>query len=349
MSGIHKLTIPKLGLTMEEGTLVRWLVDIGAQVEPGNEVAEVETDKIANTVEASQSGVFRRKVANEGDLLPVGQLIGVLADPSVSEAEIDAFIAAEGQAATSAEAVEAADVTPAETSKVAAPTALEGDQVQPLSSMRNLIAKTVVASWTTIPHIFVNVKIDMGKAENLYRGLKETGVKVSINDVVVKALATAVPAFPLVNASFADKCVLVHPDVNVSLAVGLDEGVVMPVIRQCQCLSVQQIGAKSRELVARAQGGSLTQEDLSGGTVSISNMGMLGTDKFTAIVPPSQAIILAVGMIESVPVVKDGKIVVARIMQITMSADHRVVDGAYGAKFLGQLKKTLEAPEGLFG
>src|ERR1019366_8681892 len=122
------------------------------------------------------------------------------------------------------------------------------------------------------------------------------------------------------------------------------EGVVMPVIRQCQCLSVQQIGAKSRELVARAQGGSLTQEDLSGGTVSISNMGMLGTDKFTAIVPPSQAIILAVGMIESVPVVKDGKIVVARIMQITMSADHRVVDGAYGAKFLGQLKKTLEAP-----
>jgi pyruvate dehydrogenase E2 component (dihydrolipoamide acetyltransferase) len=349
MTGVHKLTIPKLGLTMEEGTLVKWLVDVGTQVEPGNEVAEVETDKIANAVEASQSGVFRRKVANEGDLLPVGALIGVLADPSVSEAEIDAFIAAESCAPACGELAEVADATPAEPSNAAPSAALEGDEVHPLSSMRTVIAKTVVTSWTTIPHIFVNVKIDMGKAESLYRGLKETGVKVSINDVVVKALATVVPAFPLVNASFADKSILVHPDVNVSLAVGLDEGVVMPVIRQCQRLSVEQIGEKSKELVARAQGGALTQEDLSGGTVSISNMGMLGTDKFTAIVPPGQVIILAVGMIESVPVVKDGIIVVARVMQITMSADHRVVDGAYGAKFLNQLKKTLEAPEGLFG
>ena len=188
----------------------------------------------------------------------------------------------------------------------------------------------------------------MGTAERLYRALKDSGAKVSMNDVLIKAVSSVAPAFSLVNASFADKSVVLHQDVNVSIAVGLDEGVIMPVIGKSQRLSLQQIGAKSRELVAKAQAGDLIQEDLSGGTIAISNMGMLGTDKFTAIVPPNQAAILAVGMVESVPVVKDGKIVPARIMQITMSVDHRVLDGAYAAKFLGQLKKTLEEPEGLF-
>jgi pyruvate dehydrogenase E2 component (dihydrolipoamide acetyltransferase) len=347
MSGIHKLTIPKMGMTMEEGTLVRWLVDVGAEVEAGYEVAEVETDKIANAVEVSQPGVLRRKVANEGDVLPVGALIGVFADPSVSDAEIDAFIAAESGVAAPADADEVAH-SEERPEKPAAQPAMAGDEVKPLSSMRMAIAKTVSNSWATIPHIFVNVKINMGRAEQLYRALKESGAKVSINDVVVKALSAAVPAFPLVNACFADKSIIVHQDVNVAVAVGLDEGVVMPVISKCQLLSVQQIGAKSRELVARAQTGTLTQDDLSGGTISISNMGMLGVDKFTAIVPPKQAVILAVGMIDNVPVVKDGQIVAARIMQITLSADHRVLDGAYGAKFLGHLKKTLEEPEGLF-
>ncbi len=341
---IYKLTIPKLGLTMEEGTLVRWLVDEGAEVTAGGEVAEVETDKIANAVESAQAGVLRRKVANEGDVLPVGALIGVLADEGVSDDEIDAFIAAEGGAPAPAEE----EAAPAAASGEPAPVVAEGDKVESLSRMRAAIAKTVSTSWSTIPHIFVNVKIEMGKAERLYRALKESGAKVSINDVVIKAVSVTAPAFPLVNASFADKSLVLHQDVNISMAVGLDEGVIMPVIRKCQCLSVQQIGAKSRELVANAQAGDLAQEDLSGGTIAISNMGMLGTDRFTAIVPPGQAAILAVGMIENTPVVKDGQIVASRIMQITISCDHRVLDGAYAAKFLGQLKKTLEEPEGLF-
>jgi pyruvate dehydrogenase E2 component (dihydrolipoamide acetyltransferase) len=346
MGKIHKLTIPKLGLTMEEGTLVGWLADIGAQLDPGNDVAEVETDKIVNTVEVSHSGILRRKIAHEGDVLPVGALIGVLADPSTSEAEIDAFIAAEGGALAGAS--EIANLAPSEASKSAPQPAVEGDRVEPQSPMRAAVARIVSTSWTTIPHIFVNVKIDMGKAERFYRALKETGVKVSISDVVIKALSIVAPAYPLVNASFADKSVVIHQDVNVAIAVGLDEGVVMPVISKCQCLSVQQIGTKSRELVAQAKAGALREEDLSGGTISISNMGMLGTDKFTAIVPPNQTAILAVGMIDSVPVVKDGQVVVGRIMQATMSCDHRVLDGAYGARFLGQLKKTLEEPESLF-
>lgn len=343
MSKIYKLTIPKLGLTMEEGTLARWLVEEGAEIAAGAEVAEVETDKIANAVESAQA-VLRRKVAGEGDVLPVGALIGIVADADVSDAEIDAFIAAEGSAPAAAE--EASE--PAAESSEPAPAVAAGDKLEPLSRMRAAIAKTVSTSWSVCPHIFVNVKIDMGKAESMCRKLKESGTKVSINDALIKAVSVTAPAFPAVNASFADKALLLHGDVNVSVAVGLDEGVIMPVIHKCQSLSVQQIGAKSRELVAKAQACQLAQEDLAGGTIAVSNMGMLGTDKFTAIVPPGQAAILAVGMIENTPVVREGQIVVARILQITLSCDHRVLDGAYAAKFLGQLKKALEQPEGLF-
>ena len=194
----------------------------------------------------------------------------------------------------------------------------------------------------------MNVKIDMGTAESLYRALKDSGAKISMNDVLIKAISSVAPAFPLVNASFADSSVVLHQDVNVSMAIGLDKGVIMPVIGKSQCLSLQQIGARSRELVGKAHAGELTQEDLLGGTIAISNMGMLGTDMFTAIVPPNHAAILAVGMVQSVPIVKDGQIVAARIMQVTMSVDHRVLDGAYAAKFLGQLKNILEEARSLF-
>lgn len=347
---IYKLTIPKLGLTMEEGTLVKWLMDEGAPISPGNEVAEVETDKIANVVEASMTGVLRRKIANEGDVLPVGGLIGVVADPEVSDAEIDAFIARlESGAAETTEEEPAAEPVVVTETPVPAPVApASTDIVEPLSRMRAAIAKTVTTSWANIPHIFVTVKIDMGKAEAIYRARKQSGQKISINDVVVKAISKAVPAFPLVNASFADKSILRHQDVNIAVAVGLDEGVVMPVINKCQGLTIQQIGAKCRELVEKAQAGNLGQEDMSGGTISISNMGMLGIDQFVAIVPPTQAAILAVGAIDKVPVVKDDQVVVARMMNVTISADHRVIDGAYAAKFLGELKRTLEQPEALF-
>mgnify|MGYP005819473129 CR=1 FL=1 len=348
MSGIYKLTIPKLGLTMEEGTVVAWLIEEGTQVAAGDEVAEVETDKITNVVESAQSGVLRRKVAKEGDVLPVGALIGVVADPSVTDAEIDNFVAVERSAATRAETTEDTQRPTATPSNETLSAIMEGDKVEPLSHFRTVIAKTVSTAWSTIPHIFVTVKIDMSNADGLYRAVKNAGVKISINDVVIKAVSSVAPKFPLVNASLAEQSLVLHQNVNVSIVVALEEGVIMPVIKGCQFLSMQQIGEKSRELVARAYDGQLTQEDLSGGTISISNMGMLGTDKFTAIIPPNQAAILAIGMIENVPVVKHGAIVIGSLMQITMSCDHRILDGAYAARFLGQLKHTLEEPKELF-
>ena len=341
-TGIYGITMPKWGLTMEEGTLVQWMVEEGANIEPGMTLAEVETDKIVNVMEATQAGVLRRKIADEGDVLPVGALLAVMAEPSVVDAEIDAYIAGGGAAVSEEPAPAAAPEKPkAEPAKQPAPAA---ETLQPVSGMRAAIAKTVSTSWSTIPHYMVTVTLDMGKAESPSRKMKEEGTKVSINDMLIKAAALALQKFPLLNASFADKNIVLHNDINIAVAIGLDEGVVMPVIKKCQELAVQQIGTKSRELVDLAKNGKLGKEELTGGTFAISNMGMLGVEDFIAIVPPGQSAILAVGMVKDEPVARNGQVVIARMMRITISADHRVHDGAYAAKYLAELKNILEEP-----
>ncbi len=339
----YLLTMPKWGLTMEEGTLVNWLVEVGAEIELGMAVAEVETDKIVNVLEASRAGVMRRKIAEDGDVLPVGALLGVIADASVSDQEIDAFLAGGAAEAVCPATTEEAPVVKAEEK----PTGGMADGLIPLEGMRAAISKTVTASWTTIPHYMVTVAIDMGKAELLSRKQKEAGNRVSINDMLIKACALAIQKYPLMNAAFADKNIALHKDVNIAVAVGLEAGVIMPVIKECQNLSVQQIGVKSRELVEMAKNGKLGKEELSGGTFAISNMGMLGVEDFIAIVPPKLSAILAIGMVKDEPVARDGQVIIARMMRITISADHRVHDGAYAAKYLAELKSTLEAPESI--
>jgi pyruvate dehydrogenase E2 component (dihydrolipoamide acetyltransferase) len=341
-SGIYEITMPKWGLTMEEGTLVKWMVEVGTKIEPGMELAEVETDKIVNVLENIHGGILRRTVAEEGDVLPVGALLGIIAEEGISDETIDAYIAG-GGASNTGECSCSAPVE--EVAEPAAPAAPLAEELIPVAGMRAAIAKTVSASWGNIPHYMVTVVIDMGKADALARSMKEAGTKVSINDMIIKASAAAIQKYPLINASFADKNITMHRDANIAVAIGLDEGVVMPVIRNCHALSLPEIGASSRELVALAKEGRLGKEEMSGGTFAISNMGMLGVESFVAIVPPTQSAILAIGMVKDEPVVRDGKIEIARMMRVTISADHRVHDGAYAAKFLGELRTILEAPE----
>ena len=337
--GIYEITMPKWGLTMEEGTLVKWMVEAGTKVEPGMELAEVETDKIVNVLENMHSGVVRRIVAEEGDVLPVGALLGIIAEEGISDADIEAFLAGGGAAA----AEESTCPAPAE--EPAVEPAAPAEQLVPVAGMRAAIAKTVSTSWSNIPHYMVTAAIDMGKADALARSLKEAGTKVSINDLIIKAAAVAIQKYPLLNASYADKNITMHRDVNMAVAIGLDEGVVMPVINNCQSLSLPEIGVKSRELVALAKDGKLGKAEMSGGTIAISNMGMLGVESFVAIVPPTMSAILAIGTVKEEAVVREGKIEVAKMMRITISADHRVHDGAYAAKFLAELRGILEAPE----
>lgn len=342
-AGVYEITMPKWGLTMEEGTLVRWMVEVGATVAPGDELAEVETDKIVNVLENTQAGILRRTVAEEGDVLPVGALLGIIAEEGVSDADIDAFIAGGGSAAS--EEAAAAPAEPA--AATAAPAAAPAEELVPVAGMRAAIGKTVSTSWSTIPHYMVTMAIDMGNADALARSMKQAGTKVSINDLIIKAAAVAIQKYPLINAAYADKNIVMHRDVNMSVAVGLDEGLFMPVIKNCQALSLAEIGVRSRELVAMAKEGKLGKEEMSGATIAISNMGMLGVESFIAIVPPNLSAILAIGTVKDEAVVRDGKIEIAKMMRITVSADHRVHDGAYAAKFLGELRGILEAPEAL--
>jgi pyruvate dehydrogenase E2 component (dihydrolipoamide acetyltransferase) len=343
---IHKLTMPKWGLTMEEGTVAAWLLDVGAEVNPGTEVVEVETDKSAQPVEVLVSGVLRRKVVAEGEVAPVGALLAVIADPSVSDAEIDAFI------------IQITGAAPAQTAETPEPPVAEPPAVSSapaeswtskrMSKMRGAIAKTVTEGWT-IPQFPVTVAVDMEKAENLYRGLKEAGTQISINDVIVKAAAVVLQKFPMVNAKLAGDSYVIHGDANIAVAVGLEDGLLMPVIKGCQNLSLLQIGEQSRALIGKVKSNSTNEEDLSGGNFSISNLGMFGVEQFAALVPPGQAAILAVGGIKDEPAVKNKQIVSARMMRVTLSADHRVIDGLNSASFLAELRRVLENPEELQG
>jgi len=215
---------------------------------------------------------------------------------------------------------------------------------QPLSRMRAAIARTVSEAWRTIPHFTVTVAIEMGEAEAVHRELKEAGAAVSLNDLLVKGAAMSLVKFPRINGSFDEKGIVLHPDINIGVAVALDDGLLVPVIHNCQSLSLREIAGRSRDMVERARKGGISEQEISGGTFTISNLGMFGVEEFKAVIHPSQGAILAVGGIRDETVVKDGHVTIARMMRVTLSADHRLIDGAYAARFLSELKRILENP-----
>ena len=219
-----------------------------------------------------------------------------------------------------------------------------GRKGQPLSRMRAAIARTVAEAWRTIPHFTVTVAVDMGEAEEVRRELKETGSPVSINDLIVKACALTLAKFRLANASYTADGIILHDGINIGIAVSLDDGLLVPVIQGCQGLSLTEIATRSRELTERARSGRISERELSGGTFTISNLGMYGVEEFMAVIHPPQGAILAVGAILDEVMVRDGQVVAGRRMRMTLSADHRLMDGAYAAKFLAELKHTLENP-----
>jgi len=216
--------------------------------------------------------------------------------------------------------------------------------VVPLSRMRAAIARTVTEAWRTIPHFFVTVEIQMDEVEEVRRELKESGAPLSINDMIVKGTALALARFPMLNASFVNERIVSHDEINIGMAVSLPDGLLVPVIRGCQALTLQEIAVQSRRLVERARSGRLSEAEMSGGTFTISNMGMFDVTEFAAVIHPPQAGILAVGSVYDGIVVKDGQPVVARLARMTLSADHRLVDGAYAARFLKELKRILKKP-----
>jgi pyruvate dehydrogenase E2 component (dihydrolipoamide acetyltransferase) len=215
-----------------------------------------------------------------------------------------------------------------------------------VSTMRATIARRLVTSLGPIPHIFLTTEVEMDKAVEMRRQLNalDPENKVSINDFVIKVAAVALMRHPAVNSSFQEKTVRFYERADVGVAVALENGLITPVVRSANTKSVGQISREVKELAARARNRKLAPEEYTGATFSVSNLGMFGIDEFTAVINPPEAAILAVGAVTPGAVVRDGQVVVRQMMRVTLSCDHRVVDGATGAKFLQTLKKILENP-----
>ena len=218
----------------------------------------------------------------------------------------------------------------------------------PLTQMRKTIARRLAESIGPVPHFFLTVDVDMGRAIEARRTinamLEAEGKKISLNDLIIRATAAALRRHPACNAHWLGDAIRRFNRVHVGVAVAIDDGLITPIIRDADSKGVAQIATEIRELAGRARQKKLQPEEYTGATFSISNLGMFGIHEFTAVINPPEAGILAVGGVEETPVVEDGQVVVRSRMKMTMSCDHRVIDGALGAAFLGTLKKMLEEP-----
>lgn len=239
---------------------------------------------------------------------------------------------------------------PAAKAPPAAPPSGPEVRVEQPSRMQAAIARRMTGSKTTVPHFYVTAEARMDEAVRMRRQLKETvpgAEQLTVTDMVVRASAMAVSRVPSANRSWVDGHFEVKRSVNIGIAVALDQGLVVPVLKDAGGKDLVQVSIESRELVERARAGKLSEGDLTGGTFTVSNLGMFGVDEFSAIVNPPEAAILAVGALKDAPVVVDGRIEAAKVMRMTISADHRVLYGADAARLLAEVKRLLENPVAL--
>ena len=434
-----EVIMPALGMAQDEGVLLRWLKKEGEMVQAGEPLMEVATDKVDVQVEAPASGLLTAVTAQEGDEIPVGQVIALIAAegeelpakpvsaplatdmedsegeppaqsvPSqsrvhspvaarmaaqhgidladvpavggrISREDIEAHMRTAGAgvrvlASPKARrlarerdidlaslagngpqgAVLAADVPltvqpPTESitqpQPVPAPAASPPDQPT-VSRMWQIMAQRLTASWTSVPHFYLVREVDATGLQgwrSLLASKTPDRVNVTYTDLLTKLTALSLARFPRLNASWRDGEILFNPDINIGLAVAVPEGLLVPVVHKADQLQVQDIAARRTDLVARANRASLLPDDFAGGTFTISNLGMYGVDAFNAIVNPPQAAILAVARITDRVVAVDGQPAVRPMLTLTLSCDHRAVDGVMAAQFLDTLAALIEEP-----
>lgn len=315
--------------------------------------APPRSPQVAITRERIDASPLARRMAEEAGI-DIAQVRGTGPGGRVVKRDIEAFLEQQrGQVArlaTAREAPPASSAAPAP-SPAPMPAAAEvtaGDfAAQELSMMRKTIARRMAQSKTTVPHFYVSAEINMAQAIALRHSLNEVAderAKISYNDMVLKAVANALRQFPRLNVSYHDETVRLHQRVHIGMAVALDEGLITPVIRDCDRKSLGEIAREARDLAERARARRLKPDDYTGGTFSVSNLGMFEVDECSAIINPPEAAILAVGAIKEQPVVVGGQLAVGHCMKVTLSCDHRVVDGATAAQFLQIVKRLLEQP-----
>lgn len=286
------------------------------------------------------SPLVRRMARDQG--IDLAQVHGSGPEGRITQEDLADFAAQKGpQQAEQAPPPQPADAVPQPVPMTTAEPAAPATP-QPVSSMRQAIAAAVTQSWQTIPHFSVTVEIDMEACREVVSELKAGAHPIGYNALLIKACASALERFPLLRGTSASQ-----DGMHISFAVALPDGLLMPVIRRCDRLTVTEIENESKRLIEKCRGGKLSSEEMSGGSFSVSNLGMFGVDEFTALIMPGQSAILAVGAVAERPVVHDGRLAVAATMRVTLSSDHRSVDGAYAARFLSDLRSILEKPVSL--
>ena len=390
---IRAFTMPKWGIEMEEGVIREWHAKVGDKVNEGDIFVVIETDKIANDVELEFSSTLRWRIDGEGDAYPVGALISIFAEDSVTDEEVEVFrnnfVAVDASFANSEESKGSID-TSTENTKVPlnlsiSPmakelaenlgvdlTSVEGSgrkgrvslqdveqaakaqglysidnsdennphEVIKLTSMRKTIAKRLTEANRDIPHFYLRCKINM---DNLIKS-REANKQGSINDYVLKACAVALIAEPDVNVNFMGETIHRLKHADISVAVATDRGLITPIIRSADDKTISEISSEMKELGHKAKNETLQSSDYKGGTFSLSNLGMMGISSFDAVVNPPMAAILAVGSLEET-VLPNGES--SKLMNVTLSCDHRAIDGVLGAKWLQAFREALERPEDL--
>ena len=304
---------------------------------PGGRIVEADVLGAADAARAAaeagriKASPLARRLAREQGI-DLSSLTGTGPGGRIVEADINA-----AAAAAPAPAAPAAEPAPAP----------EGAERAELSRMRQAIARVTSDSNREAPHFYVSADIDMTAAMALRRDINDelpASSRVSVNDLIVKASALAIGKHPKFNAFFRGDHLQMNPSINVGIAIALESGLIVPGVRECENKTLAQIAAASRNLIDRANNGTLQAEEYAGTTYSVSNLGMFDVDSFTAIIFPPHAAILAVGAVKEQPVARDGQLAIAEMMKATLSVDHRVNDGAEAAQFLMEIKRLLEKP-----
>ena len=280
---------------------------------------------------AAEAGIDLRSLSGTG---PGGRII---------KRDIETAIGEGRDAARTPPAGTLREVRPQQRSAVVGSSAFHDE---PLSVMRKTIARRLVTSIGPVPHFFLTTEIEMDRVAEMRRRINDLDpeLKISINDIIIKVAAVALIQHPNVNASFQETALRFYEHADVGVAVAIEDGLITPVVRAADQKSLSAIAHEVRDLAERARNRKLQPEEYTGATFSISNLGMLGIDEFTAVINPPEGAILAIGAVAARPVVREGEIVVRQMMRVTMSCDHRAIDGATGAKFLQTFKKILENP-----
>lgn len=336
-----------------------------AQVTPPTTVVSAPTAQETASVSPASSGErikaspLARKVAAAKNI-DIHGIVGTGPGGRIVRKDVDAAAASSGSAKPSplaaaaaalASSTKARATVAATTAPVAAilPVAKDGDQIIELSSLRKIIASRLLISKQTIPHFYLHIEADAGALMSLREQINTqaastTGNKYSVNDFIMKALINACQAVPAINSSFAGDKIVRFGSVGLSVAIAIEDGLVTPVVKNAETKSLLQISREVKDFAVRAKDRKLRPDEFDGGTITISNLGAWGIESFDAIVNPPQAAILSVGAVIQKPVVKNGQIVIGQRINLGLSCDHRVVDGAIAAAFLSEVKKLVESP-----